>query len=263
MRTTVHTRRGALFMLLLALIALVALTLPAAFNLTWATPGQPDHQLTYRHANLSWDRATNISADGVAQLSLFQAHYDNVRASSAVMAPGTNGHNTIRLKNIVSGPIRYTAVLYRVNDGSEVPVIPDLTGEGAEDTQDYVLPSGVSDAKVVRAVTGILRGNSVQDLDVDWLWQYEVDDEADRYDTALGDETALADVTLGLYIVVEDNNVYRSGGGGVVGIVTPKTGDSARITLSFALLIASVSGIAALAVWQYCTRRRERRCRGE
>lgn len=246
MKTTVHTRQSALFMLLLALIALVALTLPYAFNLTWATPGAPDHQLTYRQDSLTWDSATGVNGDGSARLTLFQNQYDSVRSENgSTIAPGTSGHNTIRLKNAVSGAVRYTAVLYRLG-AADVPVQPVLSGASAAETSQFALPEGVQNSDVVRAVTGTLSGNSVENLDVDWTWPYEAD--ADAVDTAAGSENA--SVTLGLYVIVQDENTYE--------VLTPRTGDTAQTNLALVLFILSLLGVAVLSAWFLYQRRQSR-----
>lgn len=253
MNTTVHTRRGRLLMLLLALMALVALTLPRALGLTWASPEEPDHQLTYRQWDLKWDKNTGIDPDGTARLTLFKAHYDNVdSAAGKVFAPGTAGHNTVRLKNTVWGPIQYTAVLYRISAESTVPVAPGLssvdskTGQDIlKDTTKYTLPESIKDAKVIRAVSGQVAGNSQVDLDVDWLWQYYVDAAQDAADTAHGNQENLENVTLGLYIVVEDNNSY--GGNHYEEVIAPRTGDGFALNLYLVVMIAALAGIAAVA----------------
>lgn len=274
MRMTAHTRRGMLFMLLMTLIALVALTLPHALNLTWAALDGYDHQLTYRRNELKWDSATGIDkTTGAARLTLFQAHYENVgSARGKVFAPGTSGHNTVRLRNTVSGPVKYTAVLYRIDDSGTVPVQQLLTcvnkNEDRYKTKDattaITLPEELKDADVINTVTGTVAGNSTVDFNVDWLWQYEVDADRDTADTELGNDRELENVTLGLYIVVEDSNHYGSGrrypANTDTTVVTPtvnapKTGDTFSTGAYLAVMAAAASG--AVAVVLYLRRQRK------
>lgn len=272
MKMTAHTRRGMLFMLLMTLIAMVALTLPHALNLTWAALDDYDHQLTYRRNELTWDSATGIDPDtGAARLTLFRAHYENVdSAEGKVFAPGTSGHNTVRLRNTVKGGVKYTAVLYRIDDSGTVPVEPQLTCVSrnrdtykAVDPAKLRLPDRLKDVDVISAVTGTVSANSTVDFDVDWLWRYEVDAAQDAADTGLGNERELKNITLGLYIVVEDSNHYDSdrhypakpsGGGETPTVVeptvnAPKTGDTFSAGAWLAVMTAAACGAAAVGVY--------------
>lgn len=260
MKMTAHTRRGMLFMLLMMLIALVALTLPRALNLTWAALDGYDHQLTYRRNRLTWDSATGIDPNtGAAQLTLFQAHYENVNsAEGKIFAPGTNGHNTVRLRNTVRGSVKYTAVLFRIDDSGTVPVQQFLTcadkdanRNNAANTVTITLPKELKDANVINTVTGTVAGHSTVDFDVDWLWQYDVDAVQDTADTELGNERELENITLGLYIVVEDSNHYGSGSGSEESptVVAPKTGDSFSTGVYLTIMIAAAGGAVAVGVY--------------
>ena len=241
--------RQRILPLLLTLAVLALLSLPLAVNPAWAAPGtSPDHVLTYNQNSLKWDRATGINADGTAELTLFDANYNNVESVDGrkVVAPGTDGSNMIRLVNNVSGRIRYTAVLYSIKTDPCIPVQPTLTGTGMYDTVSYQLPAGVTGAEVIRAVRGTVAGHGLQDFDINWLWNYEVTDAQDATDTELGNAAAAAmkeqtegdSVTVGFYIVVEDSNNYY----------VPKTGDDSHIAMYLAFMLIAAAGAAVSVV---------------
>lgn len=241
--------RQRILPLLLALAVLALLSLPLAVNPAWAAPGtSPDHVLTYNQNSLKWDSATGINADGTAELTLFDANYNNVESADGrkVVAPGTDGSNMIRLVNNVSGRIRYTAVLYSIKTDPRIPVQPSLGGTGMYDTASYQLPAGVTGAEVIRAVRGTVAGHGLQDFDINWLWNYEVTDAQDVTDTELGNAAAAAmkeqtegdSVTVGFYIVVEDSNNYY----------VPKTGDDSHIAMYLAFMLIAAAGAAVSVV---------------
>ena len=241
--------RQRILPLLLALAVLALLSLPLAVNPAWAAPGtSPDHVLTYNQNSLKWDSATGINADGTAELTLFDAKYNNVEAVDGrrVVAPGTDGSDMIRLVNNVSGRIRYTAVLYSIKTDPRIPVQPSLSGTGMYDTASYQLPAGVTGAEVIRAVRGTVAGHGLQDFDINWLWNYEVTDAQNVTDTELGNAAAAAmkeqtdgdSVTVGFYIVVEDSNNYY----------VPKTGDDSHIAMYLAFMLIAAAGAAVSVV---------------
>ena len=249
MTAFLEKNRQRILPLLLALAVLALLSLPLAVNPAWAAPGtSPDHVLTYNQNSLKWDSATGINADGTAELTLFDAKYNNVEAVDGrrVVAPGTDGSNMIRLVNNVSGRIRYTAVLYSIKTDPRIPVQPSLSGTGMYDTASYQLPAGVTGAEVIRAVRGTVAGHGLQDFDINWLWNYEVTDAQDVTDTELGNAAAAAmkeqtegdSVTVGFYIVVEDSNNYY----------VPKTGDDSHIAMYLAFMLIAAAGAAVSVV---------------
>lgn len=254
-RQLIDSNRRRIFPALLVLAVLTAVTLPLAFSPVWAAPATaPDRVLTYGINRLTWDSAASIRPDGSAELTLFSANYPNVASADGanVVAPGTNGHNTVRLKNNVGGTIRYTAVLYAIKSNAALPVTPALSGAYLTDTTRYSLPAGVDKGDVIRAVSGSVRGFGLQDLDVDWLWKYYDTAAQDGADTALGNAAAhtlsagsgelipgkMDDIVVGLYIVVENNNTYYY----------PKTGDDAPLALYAALMTAAAVGAAGAIV---------------
>lgn len=236
--------RGALAVLLLA----VVLTFPYALNPTWSLPGEEaERTLTYTTGKLTWDSSAAIDKDGAIRLSMFRPEYTNVASGDGgnVVAPGTDNHTKIRLRNAGGNPISYKAVLYRL-DETQVPLAARLTG--AEPTVSYGLPAGVENDQVIQAVGGELKGSSVKVLDIDWLWDFEGGPEEDRADTALGNKELLDQVKYGLYIVVTDNYTGTS--------MSPKTGDDAPVVLCLILCAASMWGIVALTAWDFLQKRR-------
>lgn len=240
MQTILNRLRHLLAPAVLTLFLLQAATLPLAIGQTWAGRSEsPSHTLTYTIGKLTWDKSTGIDANGAARLSLFKSAYPNVASSdgSLVVAPGTAGGTIVRLKNNVSGPISYRAVLYQIKADPDVGVEAALTG-GEKDAQDYPLPKGVSQNQVIRAVQGKVKGKSFQDFDISWLWSYASSHGQDAIDTTVGIRAARGantDVTVGLYIVVEDNNDYTC----------PQTRDDSHMELYVAAMCVS----AVMLVW--------------
>lgn len=235
----------------LILFILQMITLPVMMGVTYSGRSEsPNHILTYTQGKLTWDSATGIDENGVAELDLFDAIYNNVESSDGknVVAPGTDGFNIVRLKNSVSGSVKYTAVLYRIRTNEALPVEASLTG-AFTDTTAYTLPDGVSANQVVRAVTGTVKGGEILDFDISWLWEFEESDQQDIIDTMLGIEDDPDTVTVGLYIVVEDNNSYVSPD-------IPKTGDNSHVGMYFGLMLISLI-MLVLLLWDY---RKEKKC---
>ena len=193
--------------IVLILFILQIITLPYVLGVTYSGRSEdPNHILTYTRAKLTWDDATGIDENGTAEMSLFKASYENVTAgnSDSLIAPGTEGFNIIRLKNMYGGSVEYKAVLYQIKTNEKLPVSVTLQGENYTDAEEYVLPEGVTKEQVIRAVEGSLRYNEIEDFDVVWKWDYYTDDMQDQIDTMLGNKED--DITVGLYIVVVDNN---------------------------------------------------------
>lgn len=241
----------------LILFILEIFTLPFVLELTYAGRSEvPDHVLTYTPGSLRWDDGTGVEQDGTAVLSLFDSQYgDTVNADNGdkIIAPGTDGWNIVRLKNDAEKQVSYTAVLYEIKDNPELPVKAELSGTGLVDTEDYRLPDKVTGAKVIRAVAGEIGSGEIRDFDIDWTWEYEENQAQDVIDTLLGDKAAYEeanDVTVGLYIVVEDNNEY-------ITPVRPKTGDFGAGMGMYVTLLA-ISGLVLLLL--IVTRRREKEC---
>lgn len=244
---------AALFACALAL----CLPLPALA----AEGDSPDHVLTYTTGSLTWDDQTEVRPDGTARMGLFSETHQNVASSNGerVLAPGTASASTTRLENESTGSIRYIAVMYRIKDEPALPVEPELSGSGFEETDDYPLPGGIEEGQVVRAVTGTVEAGGVQDFGIAWSWSYFEDGNRDVVDTRLGDTAAYLDadeVTAGLYIVVEDDSsgttesyIYPS---------LPNTGDDAAVTVG-ALLATAVLSFAIASV---ANRWKVRKCEG-
>lgn len=211
MRTRTQTNRRWLAVLLL-LAMLDAAVAALAVGPTYAARAEATAQrLTYTPGALTWDTATDVGPDGAALLDWFDASYQNVQAQNGdnLVAPGTETTRLVQLQNDASTPIRYVALLYCRKAEQTLPVAPRLTGTGFADTGTYPLPDGITDAQVVRAVTGTVAAGAVQDFTVTWGWHYYENDARDALDTALGNRAAFVradEVTAGLYIVVEQES---------------------------------------------------------
>lgn len=196
----------------LILFILEIILFPFAIELTYAGSSEsPNHILTYTTGKLTWDNATNIDENGVAEINLFDSSYQNVQSAddAKVLAPGTNVKNIVRLKNDANRSIQYVAVMYVIKKEPALPVEPILLDGNFTDTAIYPLPDGVDKSQVVRAVTGEVKKEQIEDFAIAWRWNYYESDERDIIDTALGNKAAfdIADeVTAGLYIVVEEDH---------------------------------------------------------
>ncbi len=197
----------------LILFLLEIITMPFVVGLTYSGRSEsPDHILTYYKGTLTWDSHTDIREDGVACLDFFDAiHYHVVSSGfDNVMAPGTEGTNVVRLANDASGPITYTAVLFEVKTSDLLPVNAQMIDrEEFSSTTKYWLPEGVREQDVIKVVTGDVGGGMVVDFDVYWYWPFEQSEIRDMVDTGLGNKAFADQAIVGLYIVVEDDNVYE------------------------------------------------------
>lgn len=232
-------RREWIFSAILILFIVQVVLLPVMIGLTYATRSeQPEHILTYTTGSLIWDKDTAVRPDGSASLSFFETLYENVNAENAekVLAPGTEKDSIVRLKNNAKREVRYTAILYSLSTDAELSIGASLSGNGFSDITDYTLPEEINRDTVLRAVSGTLAANAMQDFDINWYWAFEQDidtDASDRIDTYLGDKAADANAdkaTLGFYLTVYD--------GGVV-VPAPQTGDKAAFGAYVVLLLIS------------------------
>ena len=230
----------------LILFILEVLTLPLVLELTYAGRGDgPDRILTYTPGSLMWDAAAGIDEYGVAQLDLFHAIYGEAVDGQGenVVAPGTEGLNILRLKNNSETTITYTAVLYCIKSNQELPVEVSLQGQGFADTDSYKLPYQIPRKDVIRAVAGTLRADRIQDFDISWLWQFETSEEQNQIDTVLGNKDELDNITVGVYIVVEDNGLVDPE-------APPKTGDESPLAMYLTLMAISLC-VLILLVWDH------------
>lgn len=241
--------------MVLVLFILEVLTLPLVVELTYAGRGDgPAHILTYTPGTLMWDDATGIDEHGVAQLDLFHAIYDETvdGRGENVVAPGTEGFNILRLKNDSRSTIGYTAVLYCIKSNQELPVQVSLQGQSFTDTDSYQLPYQIPQEDVLRAVAGTLPADQIQDFDISWLWRFETSEEQNQIDTILGNKDELDNITVGVYIVVEDEGLVEPD-------LPPQTGDESHLAMYLTLMAISLCALILL-VWD---RRREEKRKNE
>ncbi len=203
--------------MMLILFILQVLLFPFAMGVTYSGRSEsPNHILTYTTGQLTWDSSTGINEYGVAELSLFNDAYENVISNNGdnIIAPGTDGYNIIRLRNRIDYSIDYVAVMYQIKSNEQLPIEVKFSSEGSKDTKVYPLPKGVDKSQVISAVTGTVDKNEIQDFDIQWLWEYYIDDEQDIYDTEFGNKAAFDkadDITIGIYIVIEEGD-HEDGG---------------------------------------------------
>ncbi len=237
---------------LLILFLLEVLLFPLAVGQTYAGRSEnPDHVLTYQPGKLTWSKVTGIDENGAAKLSLFDAVYENVKSDdgSAIIAPGTEGLHSIRLRNTSQSTVGVTAVLYAIKTSENLPVQVSLASNLA-DASPTGLPEGVEESQIIRCVSGNIAGGQQTDFDISWLWSYTVSDEQDLIDVDFGNKAANGkpdDITVGFYLVVED--------GGTT--IPPKTADRANLTLYITLMC--ITG-AAMLLLLFAGKRSERKC---
>ena len=275
MKTVLAQYKNWLLPAVLILFILQAVTFPFALGQSWAGRSEtPDHLLTFNmRGRLVWDSETVVDDNGVAQLNLFDSKYgDPVTVGSAdgskLVAPGTGKQTMIRLYNRFVKPIFFKVVLYQyqenvpedinMRDKLQTRLLDAIDGRGFADDTKPVLPEGVTEDQVIRAVTGKISAQKYQDFDISWLWDFEAEGK-DGEDTLLGSLAAEGkdpNVTLGVYIVAQ---MDISGGGGGSGDVikpeSPKTGDSGiGVYLG---LTAVCGGMLMLLLWE---KRKARKC---
>lgn len=234
----INNKRKAVLSAALVLFLLLALSFPFATGVTFAGSGDSaNHTLTYQNGhNLFWDSDTVVTADGVGVLDFFTAAYGSTVESAngdKLIAPGTNGRDTIRLSNRDYDTLEYTAVIYRISDKGLDNVTATLSAKGSKRAWNYTLPDSAKGAKVLGAVTGKVSGGQIQDFAIDWNWAFSPSSSRDKKDTKLGNKKDLDNVELGFYIVVTDLNDVKV-------VPKPKTGDSFTIVLYIALMVISL-----------------------
>lgn len=235
---------------LVLLFILQVLLLPAALGVTFASRSvNPEHTLTYTPGSLEFDSDTELYENGSAKLSLFETAYQNAEAQNGqkIIAPGTDKNSIIRLKNESGGEISYTAVLWSKDTAAERTAAVSLSGDGFSDAENALLPSDIDQNSVIRAVSGTVSSKNVQDFDINWVWDFENQQNSvarDKIDTALGNKSADGnpdELTVGFYIIVNDGNSY-------VTPEIPKTGDKSAVWGFGACLVLSLCIISALAI---------------
>lgn len=223
----------------LILFILEIITLPMVMGITYSgRSDSPDHTLTYTKGKLAWDANTDTFDNGAAGFDLFEKKYIGAESSDEdnIVAPGTEGKSIVRLHNKVKGAVDYTAVLYWTRTSEELPVMVSLNGDKLKDAKQNLLPPGIQDNQIIRTVEGKVKGGELQDFDVDWIWNFEEDAQRNQIDTMLGNKEELDSLSVGLYIVVEDNNNY----------VQPETGDDSYITMYMTLMGISFAVLLVL-----------------
>lgn len=250
-RDYIWEHRREIWGLSIALMIATVLSMLLAAGKTWSWKAEsPDHTLTYTKGVLLWDSNTNIREDGSAELSVFQARYDdtvNSENGDKTIAPGTQGQNVIRLLNRAANQVSYTAVMYTMKTDADLPVETALECDAGTDTDTYSLPEGISREQVIRAVRGTVDSDRMREFLINWNWRFEEEEpllaSGDELDTSFGQKAAFDtadEVTVGFYIVVEDNGTYEP--------IPPKTGDMTMIGLYAVLFGLSLACMILLLI---------------
>lgn len=248
--STTKPRASWLPPVILLLLMLEVLLFPLAMGQTYAGRSEgPQHILTYTPGQLTWDGDTQVDDNGSAMLELFSTTYDNVVSSNgdSLVAPGTEYEAVVRLKNDAGYPIQCVALAFQIKDALTLTVEPLLSGTNFTDTDHYVLPPGVEESQVLRAVTGELGAGEVLDFRISWHWDFHESEARDVLDTQLGNQAAWvfpAGLVAGVHVLVEEDGQF----------LTPKTGDSQTITPYVGLMV--VCGVLLLLLLAEHRRRR-------
>ncbi len=229
-------RQWLLPMNILLLVAII-ITFPfIAHGSAALANGEANHILTYTKNDLSWGMNTKVGDNGAAQLSLFKG---------GKVAPGDNGKNIIRLVNDANDKISYTAVAYEIKSTDDLPISADLTAENAAPAEKSPLPVGVADSQVVSALKGQIDGKQHLDMELTWKWDFDNGEIANAVDTAIGNSEKDENITIGIYVTVEDDNSYENG---EYDPIHPGTGDRDRVLLWSIVALLSLVLLVMLIV---------------
>ncbi len=226
--------QGILLPAVVVLLVLQFITLPFVVCYTFADKADfPAGVLTYTTGKLQWDVKTD--SQGIAEIDIFNPRYQSVKTENGdkTIAPGTENSIYARLINNSQGEITYTAVLFELKTSEEIAVYSKFNVQNSVATESFSLPEHVDYENVISAVTGRVTKGSKADFEINWLWEFEIDDTVD---TKLGNKQNLDDYTLGLYIVVEDDNE----------VYLPQTGDNGIITVYLIIFALSIILITVL-----------------
>lgn len=254
MKRQLNKKERMLWGSIIFLFALAVLTFPFAFSPTWSLPrANTDRTLTYTTGKLTWDTDAEINDDGTIRLNIFENQFVNVMSAdgSKIIAPGTNNSSGVRLLNTTGSDIDYLAVLYRM-DNTGANITASVTG--GSDTDEYVLPDGVSSNQVASAQTATLPANNATVIGVDWDWIYDYETKTDSMDTYVGN-VSTDKIEYGLYVVVsEDSEAFEDGGASKSSLVLPSTGDNTAFQI---LLVTIVVLLCVLLLVAGGEKRRE------
>lgn len=169
-----------------------------------------DRVISYDRGSLRFGNGCEFDDRGVMRLELFDTYYggDSSSDGEKLILPGQNGRDMVQLQNKVKGSVKYTAVAYVIKDSDMIPVEAELIGSSYDDTETYSLPEGVAKEQVLRAVTGELAYEEVVNFNLLWRWDFSGGENQDEIDTAIGSLEGDGNVVIGLYVTVEDDNIY-------------------------------------------------------
>ena len=228
---------------MIGLVSTQLVLMPFIFKKIYTQRPRSDERIvSYDRGELNFGTEFEFTQNGDIQLELFDAEYPSVtsRDGDKVVAPGTDGHDTVQFTNNVHGEISYTAVLYMIRDSEDLPVKAELMGVNFDDTDKYSLPDGVDQSQVIPAVSGKLSPDEVVNFELFWNWDFYESDERDTLDTFLGDKEESDNIILGMNLVVVDNNVY----------VAPETKTQKVVGYSFATAASAASTAALFLVYK-------------
>ena len=204
MNKTAGTRIITRIMAALFILLFVSTITFSVIGLTFASDAHSsEHILTYNTNSLTWnDGATGIGEDGSYSINLFDSlpvGDDGMK----IIAPGAHSGGSLSLLNTTARPLEYTAAVYLLTD-SGVPITADFTNFTPENAvENYVLPSEVEGAEVLRAVSGALGAYESCEFIVEWEWAFFNSDEDDIRDTEIGN-LEFSELSIGVIVTVSD-----------------------------------------------------------
>ena len=163
--------------------------------------------VTYNKGNLYWDNGTVCDDNGLLSFSVFDTNYTNVKSSNGqkVIAPGTEGHCVIRIKNAskYENATYHLTVVNKKTDEA-LPIQITVSSPTRSTSSDAVLPANIEYTNLVASQTNTLSAGQIDDYHVYWTWNFNGDD---IIDTQLGNKaiTSPDEDTIGVYVVAIDN----------------------------------------------------------
>ena len=200
MKKEIKKGRGSLILSTVFVLLLIATLAFTIVGVTYAdSDNTPDHVLNYETNRLYWSHASSdIEEDGTYRLNLFDS-LPTGEDGMKIIAPGATDGGSLRLVNKTGHSIEYSATIFLISE-DDVPITADFWNFAPENIETgHELPSEIADAKVLRSVSGVLSGFGTCEFRIRWEWAFEAGDEADEFDTYLGD-LELSEIELGVWV---------------------------------------------------------------
>lgn len=207
MNKTVLKRRAGFILSCAFAIVLISLIAATIVGVTYADKAHSsEHVLNYETNRLYWnDGVTGVNRDGTYQLDLFSS-LPTGDDGMKIIAPGAKDGGSMSLVNKTGHSVQYSALIFLMS-GDGVPITADFSNfDPSNIDANPTLPEDFSDATVLRAVTGELKGYEKCEFIIEWEWAFSTGDDGDILDTELGN-LDLSELSIGVWVTVSDNIV--------------------------------------------------------